>query len=147
MMPHDGLQLDGPHLFIPWNITEDELVQLVGIERLRHVTAGYYTMTCQSMGGLTHRLGFHFAPRESGRLAYFEFFQDGSKGLRESFDAFQRRLVVTFGKPTSFGRPYDDDSGEPALPTCRWEIAGTEILHYVMDRFGPEEHLTMRKLS
>jgi hypothetical protein len=142
-----GLQLDDPNAFVRWGIGEDDLVRLVGTERLKRVTDGYYTMSCKSLGGLAHRLGFHFLPREGGRLAYLEFFQPQPQDLARSFDEFQRHLVAAFDEPNSYGQPFVEEPGKRRLPSCRWQIGDVEVLHFVLDRFGPEEHLTIRKIS
>jgi hypothetical protein len=53
-----GLSLEDPHVDIPWGISETELAALIGV-RLRKITTGYFTLTCTSLPGLTHELGFH----------------------------------------------------------------------------------------
>jgi hypothetical protein len=135
----EGFQIDDPHVFIKWGLTEDELIGAIGSKSLKCVTSGYYTTACTSLSGLKHKLGFHFLPRSGGRLTYFEFFREQYDDLKASFDDFQAHLEATFGLPSA---TYESWIGFPA---CRWQIEDINILHYALDRFGPEEHVTIRK--
>jgi hypothetical protein len=134
----EGFQIETPPIFIHWEISEPDLIQTVDSDRLSRVTAGYYTMECESLGGLRHFLGFHFQPTTGGRLTELEFFRKGDRDLTESFDLFQKHLVKQFGEPTI------TEEAWIGLPACRWQIAEVEILHYALDRFGPEEHVLIR---
>src|SRR5215469_18128800 len=91
-----GLQLEDPPVFVPWDIAEQELSDTLGRFKLRRVTDGYHTMPCTVLGGLTIMVGFHFAPRSGGRLAYFELFRKLYDDLQASFDEFQAHLEQTF---------------------------------------------------
>lgn len=63
-----GFQIEVPDVFVPWSINEQDLSVLFDSRVLRHVTHGYYTLSCVSLGGLSHELGFHFYPRQGGEL-------------------------------------------------------------------------------
>ncbi|MBA2489451.1 MAG: hypothetical protein H0V36_09070 [Chloroflexi bacterium] len=80
-------------------------------------------------------LGFHFDPRNNGRLVELEFFRSSYRDQQASFDEFQRHLEVTYGPATRSG------PGDEGFPWYEWDVAGTSIRHFVFDRFGPEEHL------
>lgn len=125
-------------MFVPWGISTEELVDLLPSPP-RRVTGGYYTIACTSLGGLHHQLGFHFRPRPSGRLRELEFFRTAYPDINDSFQQFQRHLVATFGEPAE---QFDGDQG---LPGYTWKLGPAQIQHYVFDRFGPEEHVRIRR--
>ncbi len=134
-----GFQIEHPEIFVPWKISETDLQQLFGAQQLRHVTAGYFTTHCISLGGLTHELGFHFHPRGGGVLIELEFFRGSYLDLSASFQDFQRHLEATFGQPTL------TTPGSEGFPSHTWRPSGADIVHYVLERFGPEEHVRIKK--
>ncbi len=135
-----GFQVEDPSVFVPWGIGEDEVRRL--IPSAHQVTDGYLVTEVVSLTGLRHMLGFHFDPRLNGRLVEFEFFRRSYPHQAASVHAFQRHLEATFGPPheTEAG-----DEGEP--PSHRWSIPGVTIRHYIIDRFGPEEHVRIQRVS
>ena len=133
-----GFQIDNPKAFIPWGITEQQLISILG-DKLRRVTDGYYSLTCESLGGLKHELGFHFEPRRRGLLQLFEFFRRSYPDLHASFDEFQSYFVREFGAPTK------SKAGSEGFPDYTWRLKNVIIKHYIFDRFGPEEHMTIEK--
>jgi len=133
-----GFQIDNPEAFIPWGITEQQLITILG-KKLRLVTDGYYSLTCESLGGLKHELGFHFEPRRMGILKLLEFFRRSYPDLHNSFNEFQTFFVREFGAPTT-SKP-----GSEGVPDHKWLSKNVIIRHYIVDRFGPEEHLTIEK--
>ena len=104
-----------------------------------HVTAGYYVIDCTSLCGLHHALGFHFRPDENGRLRELEFFRRAYPDMHESYAEFQRHLEVAFGTPAN------QKPGDEGLPNCTWHSGGATIRHYILYRFGPEEHVRMMR--
>lgn len=130
----DGFQIEEPAVFIPWGISEDQLVDLLPVAP-RHVASGYHVIDCKSLSGLHHALGFHFRPPADGKLRELEFFRRAYPDMQESFLDFQAHLEATFGTPTS------QSPGDLGLPHYYWTIDGTWIRHYVFERFGPEEHV------
>lgn len=135
-----GFVIERPPLLVPWEITERELIDLLGADALKHVTRGYYTTACVALGGLSIQLGFHFEPRSDGRLHEFEVFRSEAKNLSESFAEFQAHLVAILGAPTIT---------EPArpnwFPAHEWRFSTFTAIHSVMERFGPEEHVGFRR--
>jgi hypothetical protein len=129
-----GYRVEVPDVLVPWHISEQELLNLLP-SAPRHVTTGYYTLPCASLGGLQHDLGFHFAPRAGGRLVELELFRRSYPDLHQSFEEFQRHLVQTFGEPSAV------DDGDAGFPHFTWRMARARVVHYVLDRFGPEEHV------
>jgi len=135
-----GFQIDEPHLFIPWGITEKTLLDQFNGGGLHHVTAGYYTTTCKSLSGLNCNIGFHFDPRENGRLKELEFFRNNYDNQKVSFDDFQTHFEKEFGKPN------DSRKGAEGFSDFLWQMNDIQIMHYVFNRYGPEEHMRIIKL-
>jgi hypothetical protein len=104
-----------------------------------HVTNGYYVIDCISLGGLSHKLGFHFHPSVEGRLAEFEFFGSSYPHGDASFEAFQRHLEMTFGQPTVTSR------GTEGFPSYCWQLGDVEVIHVVQEHFGPAEYVRIRR--
>jgi hypothetical protein len=135
-----GFQIEQPQVFVPWKIHEEQLQEIFREHTLRHVTHGYYTTSCTSLGGLSHELGFHFHPRGGGVLIEFEFFRRSYPDQAASYAEFQRHLESTFGAP-NISTP-----GSEGFPSCTWRLPGAEVVHFVFDRFGPEEHVRIKKM-
>jgi len=128
-----GFTLADPSVTVPWTASEEHLQELLG-GILRHRTGGYWVAKVKLLGGLQCNIGFHFEGQPAV-LANLEFFRDAYPDQRESFEEFQRYFELAFGAPTSKNR------GTAGYPEFRWSVPGAEIVHYVYDRFGPEEHM------
>ena len=135
-----GFQIESPSVFVPWGISESQLQSLLEEHGLKQVTHGYYTMSCVSLGGLSHQLGFHFHPRHHGILNELEFFRRSYESLKASFDDFQEHFERSFGEPTA------EQCETEEFPAFSWSLNGVRIIHYVMDRFGLEEHMRIMKV-
>jgi len=137
----EGFQLENPDVFVPWTVTEAGLRSLLLQHGLRKVTTGYFTISCSSLNGLQHELGFHFKPRDGGRLDELEFFRRDYPDNTASFRDFQEHLERTFGPPTQ------TRDGAAGFPTHEWHVPGGDVIHFVHDRFGLEEHVRIRRAS
>ena len=89
---------------MPWSVSQAELRDLlpkprIGSNGLVEVTSGYFSITCKSLGGLTHELGFHFEPRRSDHLQELEFFRRSYPDLVASYREFQAHFENQFGAP------------------------------------------------
>jgi len=135
----EGFELEVPPVMIPWEVTEGGLKELLGPHGLREVATGYFTITCQSLSGLKHELGFHFTPRGGNFLQELEFFRISYPDRNQSYEEFQKHLEIRFGKPSSTAE------GSAGFPTQSWDLKRVEIVHCVRDRFGPEEHVRMKR--
>jgi hypothetical protein len=133
-----GFKIDNPNAFVVWYTTERELASTLG-SQLRRITNGYYTLTCESLGGLKHELGFHFEPRNHGRLRELEFFRRAYPDQSASFAEFEEHFEREFGPPCR------TTPGSEGFPSYEWTFKNVTIRHYVFDRFGPEEHLEIHK--
>ena len=134
-----GFQLEEPAVFIPWEVTEQGLVDLLSTHGLRKVTRGYFTITCRSLSGMAHELGFHFTPRGGDFLHELEFFRRSYADQKGSYDEFQEHFELHFGRPTS------TNPGTEGFPTHTWNLKRVEIVHFIFDRFGPEEHMRIKR--
>ncbi len=136
----EGFQLDDPLVFVPWTVTDAGLRRLLWERGLRRVTTGYYVLSdCLSLGGLRCELGFHFVPRGGDRLDELEFFRRAYPDQAASFREFQECFERAFGPPTAT-RP-----GDEGFPSHEWAVPGARIVHYVIERFGPEEHMRIQR--
>lgn len=86
-------------------------------------------------------LGFHFEPRKNGILKELEFFRTDYSNQQKSFDDFQSHFEKSFGKPTS------STKGNEGFNNYEWNFNEVQIVHFVFDRFGPEEHMRIKKLK
>jgi hypothetical protein len=136
-----GFKLDKPDIFVPWGIDETMLQERFKNAKLKNVTTGYYTTSAESLGGLKCQIGFHFEPRQGGRLKELEFFKLDNKNQQKSFDEFQMYFVKEFRLPTK------TVPGTEGFQKHEWKIGTIQIVHYIIDRFGPEEHMRIRHLS
>jgi len=82
----------------------------------------------------------HFHPRHHGILNELEFFRQSYESLKASFDDFQKHFE------RSFGEPMTEQSETEEFPAFSWNLNGVRIIHYVMDRFGLEEHMRIIKV-
>jgi hypothetical protein len=134
-----GFQIDNPKIFIPWDIDENTLTDLFKDNQLKRVTNGYYTTSCTSLGDLTCLIGFHFQPQSKGILNELEFFRSNYDNQQNSFDEFQTSFVKAFGQPTYTKK------GDEGFNNYVWQFGKIQIVHYVFDRFGPEEYMRIKK--
>lgn len=134
-----GFQIEDPNVFVPWSVSQSQLRELLARHGLRHVVEGYFTITCRSMGGMEHELGFHFEPRSGDFLFELEFFRRSYSDQNILYQEFQDRFEAEFGTP-DFIKP-----GYEGYDSCTWNLGYVEIVHYVFDRFGLEEHMRIRR--
>ena len=136
-----GFQIDRPNIFVPWDIDEKTLKDLFKGQELKHVTIGYYTINCTSLDSLNCMIGFHFDPRLNGRLNELEFFRMNYDNQQKSFEEFQNAFTNSFGQPSSTTK------GNEGFNNYVWRLNNVQIVHFVFDRFGPEEHMRIKKLK
>jgi len=139
MKINEGFKIDKPDIFIPWGTDEQTLKNLFKEYSLKRVTTGYYTAECISLGELKCIIGFHFDPRLKGKLIELEFFRIDYNDQRKSFNEFQHSFEKVFGQPTSITK------GNEGFNNYQWLLNEVQIIHHIYDRFGPEEHMRIRK--
>ena len=134
-----GFPLEKPQVFVPWGIPEKKLSELLGRFGLKKITAGYYVISCVSLGGMHHELGFHFS-KARGLLNELEFFhKNHTKDDSFYFNEFQTHFESYFGTPAGQGHL------TAGFPSYTWDLKGTRITHYMWDHFGLEEWLRIVK--
>ena len=131
-----GFQLEQPPLIVPWGISEAEFVLLFPEGALRHVSDGYFTATCVSLGGTRHELGFHFHGCPGGGLCELEFFRLDAP-LSQTYPDWQQRLESLLGEPDV------TESGDEGYKRHAWQIGPVHVVHTVIDHFGPAEFVGM----
>jgi hypothetical protein len=136
-----GFQLEQPQMLVRWGISEEQLQRLFPESELHRVTDGYFVSRCTSLCGLTHKVGFHFAPRLNGSLVEFELFGNGYAYPEASYQEFQSHLVTTFGAPTVTSQ------GTEGFPSHMWRIKNVQIIHEVREHFGPAEYVRITKIN
>lgn len=134
-----GFKIDQPDIFVPWDIDEKQLTDLFKGKNLHNVTTGYYVTDSESLDGLKCKIGFHFEPRKNGRLQELEFFRTNYNDLSKSYKEFQDFFTRKFGKPTK------STPGDEGFEIHQWDLKGVNIGHFVIDRFGPEEHMRIKR--
>jgi len=60
--------------------------------------------------------------------------------LPGNYQDFQQHFENVFGKPSK------TENGREGFPSHEWLVPGARIVHYVFDRFGPEEHMRITKI-
>ena len=122
-----GFEIEQPKVFIPWEISEKVLIGLVNSPSFRRVTKGQFSLSCVSLGGLSHELSFHLMPRVDGRLKELELYLKNARSLAGSFKKLQRHVEAVFGPPTIANRI------RRIYPECSytWNLKGVRIEHHI----------------
>lgn len=131
--------IEDPAVTVPWDITADELIQLFASFSPRRVTHRYITLPVRVLGGLHCMLGFHFQDQRG--LSELEFYRTAYPDLRASFEEFQRYFEQAFGPPLQ------KEAGDAGFNSYTWHVPGASIIHFVLDRFGPEEHMRIKRAN
>ncbi len=142
MIDGRGVTLEEPAVEIRWGIRPRALQavfeQAAPSAGLKRVTAGYYVVRCRALRGLRTMIGFHFRPQsDDGTLVELEFFNNGLTDLGASVSLYQDHLEKTFGRPSRISA----SSLSAEFRSYLWWRGRVRASHWVMDRFGPEEHV------
>lgn len=149
----EGFQIEQPSIFVPWGITRLQLESLFhGRDLERGIDGGYLLRHCRGLSGLILSLGFRFN-RAAGTLCeieavlgktHFKVRHSRNKmrciPLDVQYDEMQAHLEATFGTPAI------SSPGEGFLNHA-WLFPGARIEHYVVEHFGPNEHVLIRKFD
>ena len=129
----DGLKIDEPSVFIPWELSVEMLSTNMYEYQLSRVSNNYYTLRgARLFNALICNIGLHF----NNVLKKIEFFRDDYSDLHKSFHDFQRVFENVFGKPIMKERVSD------SFNSYEWVVGNkVKIRHYVIDRFGLTEYL------
>ena len=132
-----GFQIEQPELFIPWKVSETDL-QKIFDGRLLVSSRMVISPRIAFSRGLSHQLGFHFNPQGGGVLIELEFF-------RTSYADLSGCIRVSAAVEQTFGQPTTTTPGSEGFPSHTWRLSNAEVVHFVYDRFGPEEHVRIKK--
>jgi hypothetical protein len=132
-----GFKIATPAIFVPWLIDATEIERLLSGTTFKKVTAGYFTLECEPLPGLRCLLGLH--SHQTGKLTELEFFRKSYENQKGSFDEFQHHFETVFGAATT------KKDGSEGFASYEWKLPGARIVHYVFDRFGPEEHMRIQR--
>jgi hypothetical protein len=135
----DAFAIEDPAVSVPWGATEEQALALLVSASPRRVTRGYVTLAVHVLGGLNCMLGLHF--RDKGRLSELEFFRTTYPDQHASFQEFQRHFERELGPPSH------TRAGDAGFPAHEWHVPGARVVHYVFDRFGPEEHMRIQRVA
>ena len=139
-----GLQIDEPEIFIPWDINEDNFVDMFKNHNLARNIERYCGVKSITVFG---EINCNIVAEFDKTIRKFSISRNYPEGyvfeedyLIKSFDAFQTALERQFGKPTNRKKT------EINFESCEWDIGNKiKIYHYVMDRFGLAEYLFIEK--
>ncbi len=135
---YDGFPLDEPAISIPRSV-------LKLYARLKEAGVSHHTVTDDYFifcGKLRHyaapvMIGIHHNMMLLEFIEIFhtkEYYQSPDYDIYRSYRDFSRALCEEYGPSTPRVIPGD-------FPSEVWHRRGLRIDHYIMDRFGPEEHL------
>ena len=140
-----GLQIDDPKILIPWDINEDDFVDMFknhNVARNSEKYCGIKNITV--FGEINCNIVVEFDKticKFSVSRNYPERYVFEDDYLIKSFNAFQIAIEKAFGKPTKKSKD------ETNFKNCEWDIGNKiKIYHFVMDRFGLGEYLRIEKI-
>ena len=136
-----GIKIDEPKIFIPWDIDEQTFADKFKSNSVSLVAEKYYSVKGVTILGESNcNIGVYF----DNKLRKVGISRDNYAGYDDyikSFKSFQAILIRGFGQPTKCERTLND------FEDCEWKISDSiKIYHYVMDRFGLEEHLYIERV-
>lgn len=141
-----GFRIEDPDVFVPWGCTEEDLKALLSDCGLRPLGYGSYSMSCVSLGGLSHELGFSFSAETGGVLnqlnVYLRTGVHDRPSLDDSYALLQSHAEASFGLPT--GRK---QSAVPGFDDCIWTFGSVEIRHGIVEKVGPVEEFRLIRRS
>lgn len=104
------------------------------------VTDGYITFAGRAFGcDIPLMFGIHFDARKIEFIEIsrpHEYYRSASYDINESFSQLSEILRKQYGKPL-----ITTAASIGGLPCERWHTSNYIVNHYIMDRFGLEEHL------
>lgn len=136
-----GLLIDTPKIFIPWDIDEKTFADEFKSHGVSQVAEKYYFVRGVTVLGESNcNIGVYF-DKTLRKIGISRDNYAGYEDYIKSFKIFQTVLIREFGQPNKRERSLND------FEDCEWKISDNiKIYHYVMDRFGLEEHLYIEHL-
>lgn len=136
----DAFEIDFPRLSISPTVTNVEaLLNDAGIE-YKVITDGYIVFPgCVFGSNIPLMIGIHFTPCKTKFIEIFrpsEYYQSENYDIHASFSELSQILREKYGKPI-----VTTAASINGFPCEQWTTHSYVVNHYIMDRFGPEEHL------
>ena len=104
------------------------------------VTNGYITFSAHVFDyAYPLMLGIHYNPLKIEFIEIFrpiEYYQHDTYDINISFSELSEILIKKYGKPL-----ITTSASINGYPCEQWRTTDYIVNHYIMDRFGPEEHL------
>ncbi len=133
----DGFPLEDPSVCIPWNVSVQELEQLLGSQLATERSSRY--LRCRSLGGIDAQIQFYFhdEPADVGTpirptfsVTYFPIISEES--------AVRDKLLAAFGAPAT-----TDPKGDagPEFPDLLWDVDGIPVSMFSMFLRDNQTHL------
>ncbi len=135
-----SFEIDHPKFSITPNSQNIEsLLKSAGI-KYNTVTDGYITFCGQAFDSdIPLMIGIHFNSHKVEFIEIFrtlEYYQSEGYDINVSFAELSNILKKKYGKPL-----VTTSASISGYPCEQWTTPNFIINHYIMDRFGPEEHL------
>ena len=133
-------EIDSPKLSITPNTVD--FIDLLRKSKIDYtlVSNGYITFSAYVFGyAYPLMIGVHYNPLKIEFLEIFrpiEYYQCDTYDINISFAELSAILRKRYGKPL-----ITTSESINGFPYEQWKTAGYIVNHYIMDRFGPEEHL------
>ena len=138
----NSFEIIHPHILITNNMANNIAQLKENNIEYAEVASGYI---CFDAGVFSKEsvlsVGLHY---KLGCLSFIELFRTkeyftADYNIDVSFSDFNKQLIARYGKPSyKFITPTTDKN---AGSNAKWNKRDIKIDHWIMDRFGPEEHL------
>ena len=137
-----GLKINRPMVFIPWDIKENEFIEMFKNHNIRKVVEkNYFIEDVDFLNEKNCNMGVAFK-ETLYEISFSRQNYNGYDGLIKSFENFQISLEKAYGKPNKRKEVLIN------FESCEWNInKKIKIFHYVIDRFGLEEHLCIENTT
>jgi len=137
----NGLQVDFPNVFIPWDTNEKSFEEKLCCHGFSLVVEKYYSAVNTVIFGEEHCIiGVKFEETIS-EFGISRDYYGGYDDYIRSYSAYHKAIERLFGKPDQRQKVLGE------FEDCIWTIdRKIKIHHYVMERFCLEEHLRISRV-
>ena len=107
--------------------------------KYNQVCKGYIVFPAKLFNGLVMMVGLHYKGSVIEYIEVFrpqEYYDSPDFDIKKSFDEIHNSVMTCYGKPKVTNPPH-----LTGFPYERWTGKNFSLEHYIIDRFGPEEHL------
>jgi hypothetical protein len=122
----EGFQIEVPDLFLRWDMTESQLLDILPVAHSK-LTSALYLLDCVCLSGLECKIAIHFSGWNGGQLGKLELLPREVEDFHSVFNQMQEHLESAFG-------PADTtEVGYLGLSDFTWKVGGVRITHLVVD--------------